>query len=291
MLRNVGLAVLALLPVVGLSQPQASADTEPQAQLAARYLGGKATAEQILKAIHKDFAPATMKTGQKTDLNSKHASGSDKAPRDEMVVFFKIAEPAFLPEQLLVLEILSDARDATWARGFFSLIKVDGTGPKVIAREAVVGDESDKEAVLDWFGGGEDGRSGLAVTFELANYKLNDAERAFGYRIKAWDGGTGADRGDETVVLYRRTPQGLARIFNASLASHESEWDNAEDKIYKDVETKAILSVASTMHDGFYDWLVKGKTLDKKRKGGWKPLKVETYVWQNGRYVHAPRAK
>jgi len=288
--RNTGFTVLSFLLIASFSERNVSADSEPQAQLSARFLGGKVSAEQVLKTIHKDFDPATMKTGQKTDVNSKYDSGPDKSPKDELVGFFKIAEPAFLPEHLLVLEVLSDAKDGTFGRGFFTLINVEGQGPRVIAHERVVGDESDKDRALSWCGGG-DGRSGLELTFELANYKLNDTERAFGYRIKTWDGGTGADSGDEIVVLYRRTPRGLSEIFSAAMASHESEWDNANGKTSKDVETKSILSVASTMHDGFYDWQVKGKTINKKSKSGWKPLKVQTYVWQSGRYALEGKAQ
>jgi hypothetical protein len=289
-LHKIAFALLSVLLAVGLAPRAALADSALQASLSARFLGGKISGEQVLKSIHKDFDPGTMKTGQKTDVNTKYRSGPDKAPKDELVGFFKIAEPAFMPDHLLVLEILSDATDGSSGRGFFSLLKGEGQNPKVIAREPIVADPSSKDQALSWYGGGN-GRSGLELTFELANYKLNDSERAFGYRLKTWDGGTGADSGDETIVLYRRTSQGLAEVFRATLASHESEWDNAENKTYTDVETKAILSVASTTHDGFYDWLVKGKTINKKTKGGWKPLQVQTYVWKDGRYVLEGKAQ
>jgi hypothetical protein len=277
-LRNTKSVMLAFLIVATTGNGEAFADSGTPAPMSARFLGGTITAQQVLKAIHEGFDPATMKTGRKTDVNSKYGNG-DKSPTDELVGFFKIAEPAFLPDHLLVLEILSDSMDGTFARGFFNLLKVVGGTPKVSASERIV-DGTTEDGALSWSGGGN-GRSGLELKFELANYKLNETERAFGYRITTWDGGTGADSGDETVVLYRRTPQGLSRIFSAALASHDSDGE-------KDVESKAVLSVASTMHDGFYDWQIKGK---KRNKGAWKPSKAETYVWQNGQYVIEGKAR
>jgi hypothetical protein len=61
----------------------------------------------------------------------------EKYPRngilgDESVVFFKLAEPSFLPGHVAVLEMLSDAEDGYHAHGFFNVVKVEGTGLRMI---------------------------------------------------------------------------------------------------------------------------------------------------------------
>jgi len=255
---------------------------EFKTQVYSRFLGGKVSADQILKTIHNGFDPLTMKTGQKTDVNGKYSGfGPPRGSRDEKVVSFKIAETSFLPGHVVVLEMLSHAEDGLAARGFFSVVKAEAAGLQVIAHEPIFMGEPSSSPDLTL----PHDRSGSSLDFELANYRLNDTERAFGYRLTSWDGGTGADYGDKTVVLFRLTPQALKQVFRAELASHDSEWDNHENKTYKDVESKAIVVVASTVHDGMYDWQVKCSTRNKKAKSRWRPVKTKSYVWKDGQYM------
>jgi hypothetical protein len=69
-------------------------------------------------------------------VNGKFSGfGPPRSPRDESVVFFKLAEPSFLPGHVAVLEMLSDAEDGYHAHGFFSVVKVEGTGLRMIRNQ------------------------------------------------------------------------------------------------------------------------------------------------------------
>jgi hypothetical protein len=259
--------------------------SELEAQVYGKLLDQKVTAEQVLAAVYPKFDPRTARTGNKTDLNTKHASGENRGRLlDEMVVFFKIAAPAFMPGHLLLLDAISDGFEGYQAKAFFTLLKVEAGRLKIVTREPVLSDEDGPApASLDWHGE----RSGTSLKFDLANYKINDRERAFGFRLSVWGGGTGADYGSETLLLYRLVPEGMKRVLRVTMGSRDAAWDNYERKVYKDKEERLILIVGPNQHEGNYDWIVKGRIVNKRIKRS-RAAKPQTYVWKNGEYVLAP---
>jgi hypothetical protein len=260
---------------------------ELDAQVYGRFLDQKLSAEQVLAAVYPKFDPRTAKTGGKTDVNTKYASGEKQGRlMDELVVFFKIAAPAFLPGHVLLLDAVSDDFEGYQAKGFFTLLKVEGGRLKIVAREPVLmGDVATDPASLTWHGE----RTGASLKFDLANYKINDRERAFGFRLSVWDGGTGADYGSETLLLYRLVPEGMKRVLRVTMGSRDAEWDNFERKVYKDKQEHFILVVSPDQHEGNYDWIIKGRIVNKRIKRS-RAAKPQTYIWKNGEYVLAPEA-
>jgi len=258
---------------------------ELDAQVYGRFLKQEFTAEQVLGVLHPRFDPRTARTGRQTDVNTRYTSGDKRGKLfDEVLVFFKIAEPSFLPGHLLVLEVLSDGFDGLYAEAFFSLVKAEDGRLRLVAREHIV--ESDAEPdgnLLTWRGN----RSGASLEFDLADYRLNDRERAFGYRVATWGGGTGASYGGESLVLHRLAPEGMKRVLKVPMESHGATWGREE--LIQSEQERFILIVGPNQHDGHYDWLVKGESIDK-RTGRSRATKLRTYVWKDGQYVLAPAA-
>lgn len=247
-------------------------------QVYPRFLEQKVSAEQILAALYPKFDPRTAKTGDRTDINTKDSSPELKdKPSDALVVFFKIAELPFLPGHVVALDVVSDSFQGYKARAFFSLVRAEAGQLKVVGRDPV-GDPP--EQTLTWY----DERSGSSLKLDLANYKINDNERAFGYRLATWDGGTGASYGIESLLLYRATPQGMQRVLDVAMESDAAAWDNQEGKVYKDKKQKFVLIVSPNQHEGNYDWILKGRIINKRLKRS-RAAKGQTYVWKNGGYV------
>jgi hypothetical protein len=255
---------------------------ELDARVYGRFLDKQFSAEQVLAAVYPQLDARTTRTGAKTDVNTKYASGEKQGRlMDELLVFFKIAEPGFLPGHLLLLDVVSDDFEGFQAKGFFTLLQAEAGRLKVVAREPVrASSEGSEEATLDWHGE----RTGTSLKFDLANYKLNERERAFGFRVNTWAGGTGADYGSESLLLYRLVPEGMKRVLRVTMGSRDAAWDNFERKVYKDRAEHFILIVSPNQHEGNYDWIVKGRIVNKRIKRS-RAAAASTYVWKNGEYV------
>jgi hypothetical protein len=270
-------------PVACFSEAYQQKIGELTEHLYGRFQEGRLSGEQVLSAIYPQFDPRTARTGRRTDINTKGEDGEEKGKlKDEILVFFKIAEPTFMPGHMLVLDTVSDDFDGWQSKSYFSLLKAENGRLKIVARESIRGEPDwvQEPDTLPWRGG----RSGHSLKLDLANYRINDRERAFGYRLALWDGGTGADYGTETLVLFRLVGEKMQQVLNIAMESHDAAWDNSEGKVYKDKKEHLVLIVGSNRHDGNYDWIVKGKIINKRTHGA-KAAKTRTYIWKGNAYV------
>ncbi len=250
-----------------------------------RFLNGTISGEQVLSTLHPKFDPRTAKTGETTDVNTVFRHHPSHDPSDEVVVFFKIAELPFLPGHLVVLEALSDGF-TTWlgagvrAKAFFSLLKAEAGHLSIVTREPIRTIDSPPQDVLPW---GYNG-TGASLRLDLADYRINEKERAFGYRLTTWDGGTEAAYGEEVLVLYRLTPQGMKMVLDDIMESHDQSWDNqAHQTIEYEKETYTLV-VSPNKHEGNYDWIERGKKVNGP-SGRARATKARTLIWKNGEYV------
>ncbi len=114
------------------------------------------------------------------------------------------------------------------------------------------------------------------VTPDLIPFRISDKETAFGVRVSNSYHSTARSSSSEALHLYRLHDGELTMIFAEILASTNVEL--AQDDSGKDdrTESRRVVIVSKTKHDGFYDLVVR----DRKTK------ETTRWRWNGSAYAH-----
>jgi hypothetical protein len=104
--------------------------------------------------------------------------------------------------------------------------------------------------------------------FDLADYRLNEKEKAFGVRGGYDVGYAGGGAFYEFLALFRVTGGEIVKIFGEQMYSYENiagDWNDDGTRQHDIYEAKSTLHVLKTKTDGFFDWELRSDDGEKTR--------------------------
>ncbi|MDR3352062.1 MAG: hypothetical protein LBO00_03445 [Zoogloeaceae bacterium] len=104
--------------------------------------------------------------------------------------------------------------------------------------------------------------------FDLANYRLNEKEKAFGVRGGHDIGYSGGGAYCEFLVLFRIVGDQLVRVFGAEMYTFQDiagDWHKDGTRDHDIYENKSTLRVLKTKTNGFFDWELRTSDGDNAR--------------------------
>ena len=283
-----------------------------------KYLDAKYTDDQILSIIYPKYNKDTKATGRifrdkKEDWHYGLLLFSRESLKSEIVEFSKSIEPEFLKGYILMLELLRGDYKSGWYDAYFSILKKTPKGLKLACRHKIALDfESVGLSIYENFGY-------HLLDFDLANYKINSKERAFGYRYTKAHCLYNFNQENQKLVLFRFNPNNIEndieKIFEEQVLYNLWEGEYPSENIKqtelitgKDCQTDQEPEIVTTNHltcksqlfvskektNNNYNWILQVNSqkllepeINKKYKN--KKYKKESlkhiFVWDGTKYV------